>query len=303
VARYVSVLRLIRAIRRIVRANEPDIVIAVLAKASLIVPVATAGLGVRVIGHEMTYFPAVRGHAHIRILKRLLYRHLYALVVQTERLRVAAEPIAGRRVVVIPGHVTPLAISEDVGVPSAWDAVPGGRPNIRIVGVGRLSHLKGFDVLLRALGLVSKSKGWGLIVLGEGEDRVLLEQLATELGIDERIWFPGWSRKPGPTLRDSTVFVLPSRLEGWGLALLEAMAQGLPVVAADCPAGPAEMIRQEVNGLLVPPDDPQALAAAIERLIEDPMLRERLAEAATAVRDTYSIERVAAKWERLFLDK
>jgi glycosyltransferase involved in cell wall biosynthesis len=199
--------------------------------------------------------------------------------------------------------VTPLAISEDVGVPSAWDAVPGGRPNIRIVGLGRLSHLKGFDVLLRALGLVSKSKGWGLIVLGEGEDRVLLEQLATELGIDERIWFPGWSRKPGPTLRDSTVFVLPSRLEGWGLALLEAMAQGLPVVAADCPAGPAEMIRQEVNGLLVPPDDPQALAAAIERLIEDPMLRERLAEAATAVRDTYSIERVAAKWERLFLDK
>jgi glycosyltransferase involved in cell wall biosynthesis len=162
-----------------------------------------------------------------------------------------------------------------------------------------LTEQKGFDVLIRAAALLRKNVDWALLVLGEGQDRKALEDLAEALSLASRVHLPGWATEAGPTLRDSDIFVLSSRWEGSPLVLLEAMATGLAVVAADCPTGPREIIRSDIDGLLVPPEDPAALARAIDRLVGDKALRSKLGARATDVRERFSLDRIAELWANL----
>jgi glycosyltransferase involved in cell wall biosynthesis len=96
------------------------------------------------------------------------------------------------------------------------------------------------------------------------------------------------------------LYVLTSRFEGFPNTLCEALAYGLPVVSVDCETGPRDLVQNEINGLLVPENDPDALVEALERLMKDEQLRYRLAAHSTAIQDKLSLQRVAGDWERLF---
>jgi glycosyltransferase involved in cell wall biosynthesis len=175
---------------------------------------------------------------------------------------------------------------------------------VRLVYVGRLHKAKGIDKLLIALQSVWQrcpQQTWLLTLLGTGPLYSELLELAEELDVASLVHFQGQVQDVSPFLKESDVFVLPSRAEGISNALLEAMACGLPCVATDN-AGNCTLISHEQDGLLVPVDDSEALAEAILRCADDKRLRERLGRNARAtVESQYSIDSVAKRYASLYL--
>ena len=137
-----------------------------------------------------------------------------------------------------------------------------GRPPV-ILGVGRLVKVKNFGTLLRAFALVRQKHPARLVILGEGEERAELEQLARELNIAEDFALPGFTSNPYAWMSKAGVFVLSSVNEGLSSVLIEALACGCPVVSTDCPGGPAEILENGRYGRLTPVGDPEAMAEAI----------------------------------------
>jgi glycosyltransferase involved in cell wall biosynthesis len=172
-----------------------------------------------------------------------------------------------------------------------------GQPPI-VLGAGHLIRPKGFDSLIRAFSLVAASHDSRLVILGEGNQRAQLEQLAYEQGMRDRVWMPGQVENPYKFMARARVFVLPSVTEGWGLALAEALALGAPVVAFDCGAGVRELLGGGRYGRLIPPGDVSGLARGIVRALSsrtDPVPSSHLA--------CYNPEKVALKYLSLVATK
>jgi glycosyltransferase involved in cell wall biosynthesis len=182
-------------------------------------------------------------------------------------------------------------------LPQAWgenppDGVPDG---VRIaLSVSRLTRQKGVDVALAALPLLPEDVV--LVVLGEGPDRRELEAQARALGVAGRVYLPGRVPDVATWLRRAAVYVQPARWEGFGLAVLEAMLGSLPVVASNVSALP-ELVADAETGLLVPPDDPGALARAIASALERPELGAAGRERA---RREFSVARMAGRTAALY---
>jgi glycosyltransferase involved in cell wall biosynthesis len=147
-----------------------------------------------------------------------------------------------------------------------------------VIAMGRLTQQKGFDMLLKAFSRVLSAADARLVIMGEGPQRTSLEELVKELGIEEKVSLSGFQRNPYAMLAHSDIFVLSSRYEGLPMAMLEAMACGLPVIATDCRSGPREILQNGECGNLVPVGNEAAMADAILELLEDSTQRERLSE-------------------------
>ncbi|HEY3911457.1 MAG TPA: glycosyltransferase family 4 protein [Stellaceae bacterium] len=147
-----------------------------------------------------------------------------------------------------------------------------------VSAIGSLIRRKGQDVLLRAFGLIAPTCNMHLLIVGDGPEQANLERLAAELGLRARVQFLGYSADIGGICAASDMVALASRMDSFGLVLVEAGYFNLPVVATAV-GGIPEVIEDGVTGLLVPPEDPQAVAAALARLIDDRDYRERLGRA------------------------
>lgn len=171
----------------------------------------------------------------------------------------------------------------------------------RIVAAGQLIPLKAYDVLLCALGsLAAEGRKFEFLLAGIGPEQAHLEELAGQLGLKQRVTFLGGVEDVPALLAEAHLLVHPSRSEGLSNTILEAMAEGLPVVATSV-GGTPEIIEDGRNGLLVPPNSPKALTEAIRRLLDDPGLRARLGAAALAsVREQCSPAAVTAQYERIY---
>lgn len=172
--------------------------------------------------------------------------------------------------------------------------------------VGHLAPIKGQDVFVRAAALISRSRnGVQYVVIGEDkspqrENRKALESLVAELGLNEIATMPGWSDDMPALLSSLTLFVSAARSEPFGLAIVEAMAAGLPIVATKS-EGALEIIENGFSGKLVPADDPEALAQAINELLDDPLECSRLSRNAQhAARERFSLMRMAHDIERVY---
>lgn len=158
------------------------------------------------------------------------------------------------------------------------DELAGGADRPVLLAVARLDVQKGLDVLLSAAAGLSDAR---VVVAGEGSERIELERQAAALGLGERVLFLGYRTDIPALLAASDVFVLPSRFEGSSLAVLEAMAAGKAVVSSSI-GGTNELIVSGESGVLVPPDDIEALSCALRGLLDDGELRARLGAAASA---------------------
>ncbi len=142
-----------------------------------------------------------------------------------------------------------------------------GEPPV-ILGVGRLNREKNYSRLIYIFSQIRKDCDMRLLILGEGEQRSQLESLVTELGLEDCVQLPGYVDNPYAYMSRASVFVLSSDYEGLPTAMIEAMACGCPVVAVDCPSGPAEILAGGKYGELVPLGDEDLLVSAIQRVLD-----------------------------------
>lgn len=286
--RAFAALRRYRALSRTLRRLKPDVTISFLTKINVLTLLAGLGNRRRLIVSERNN-PRLQqaDRTWTVLLARLLWR-ADAIVMQTEASLECLQGAARRRAHVIPNPI----LAEPIPGPSRLSPV--------IAATGRLTWQKGFDLLIDAFALIAPHHPhWILTIWGEGPDRAALEQRIASHGLSFRIRLPGTSRSPGEWLGQADAFVLSSRYEGFGNALGEAMAAGLPVVAFDCDYGPAEMIRHERDGLLVPAGDVAELAASLDRLLGDAALRTRLSGAARVSATRFEPNAIIARWDRL----
>ena len=263
----------VRAHRRALKQSRPELCIVNLRTPYAALHGTVAALLVprlRVVAVEHSSLPS-RSRA-ARLLKRITSRRLAAHIAVSERtagtIAADAGPPSGRITIVPNGVPEPAGGTTELGLRSP------------VVGaVGRLDHLKGFDVLIDAL---AELPGVTAVIAGDGPAREALVQRARERSVADRFRVLGWQQEIGPFVRSLDVFVLPSRLEGMSLALLEAMAARAAVVATDV-GGTREAIASGETGLLVPPDDAPALAAAVRQLLDNEHLRERIGARAREV--------------------
>lgn len=290
VERVKSMIRL----RSALAALHPDVVVSFMDVTNILTLLATTGMKIPVVVSERTEPRAHQLTTLHYALRRAMYWRASALVVQTrsvadwarsliatEKLHVIANPV------VLPDQV------DQAGIPIPYKPF--------VLAVGRLQWEKGFDILIEAFSLCSKTLGhWNLVIYGKGSEEPQLKEQARSLGAGSRVYFPGTTDNLAPVYRNASLFVLSSRYEGFPNALVEAMAVGLPVIAANCRSGPGEIISNEVNGLLVDPEDVEQLRNAMERLMNDRETADRLGDQASAVAERFSLPKIGQDWERVF---
>ena len=282
---------LVRRLRSALRSAKPDVIISFGEKTNIVALCAAFGTGVPIIISERI---DVRYYDIGRIwnaLRKLTYRSADVLVLQTKEVAEVFSFLTGVRRVVIPNPV------------SAVQDVDRGRTLIKrpfVMGMGRLVDQKGFDLLLPSFARISaRHPEWTLAIVGDGPDRAKLEAQASELQIARKVVFTGKIRDPFLAVGVPDIFVLSSRFEGFPNALTEAMAHGAPAVSFDCPTGPADVVRHGHDGWLVPAEDTAGLSAAMETLMNDPALREKLSQNARQSVQRFSVSRIAAEWLQL----
>ncbi len=280
-------LRRIFALRRSFAHQRPDVVLSFLTTMNVLCCVASLGARHRLVVSERvdpSRYSVGRAWDALRVLA---YRRAAVLAVQTETIaRWFRSASAAPPVIVIPN---PVQIAPA-------DVRPAEPPYV--LGMGRLEHQKGFDLLIEAFARLAPLRpGLELRIAGSGSQRKALTQLAVQLGVAGRVHFLGQVTDAAAQLRGARVFALPSRFEGFPNALLEALACGVPSVAADCPTGPRELLGDDEHGLLVDMDDVDGLASALARVLDDDAMAARLSAAGAEVAKRYGVTAVTKQWE------
>jgi glycosyltransferase involved in cell wall biosynthesis len=285
-------LKRIRRLRTAIYDSKPDAAISFMSTTNAIALLATRGLKIPVVVSERID-PTKYSIGKIwEQLRKWTYLFADRIVVQTKKTLDYFPSQLQASACIIPNPIL-----EPPKGNNSSEKLLGDRS---LIAMGRLEYQKGFDLLLQAFAkLKDPYPEWTLTILGEGALRQELESLCNQLELTDRVHLPGRRKNPYEFLKQAKLFVMSSRFEGFPNALCEAMACGLPVISTDCPSGPAEIIRDGVDGILVPNEDVSALAAAMERLMSDEEERKRLAARAPEVTERFSLEKVMGMWEEL----
>jgi glycosyltransferase involved in cell wall biosynthesis len=279
ISRFTGFVRRVLRFRQLLSEERPNVVISFMGEANLINALVSPHPILTVHNH-MTTLSGMNGGLEgflARTLNKTLYKKATVVAVsesiKSDLVQNFAMP--ADHVVVIPNAVKAEEIAKMAAEPVVcpWNS---GSPVV--ITAGRLVAEKGQADLIRAFADVRKTVPCQLAILGTGELDSQLRRLCAELGIAKDVHFLGWQANPFKYIARATVFVSPSLTEGFGLALLEAMACKVPVIATDCPGGHREILGDEF-GMLVPAASPGELSRSIAAVLNDPGLRARLSTA------------------------
>ena len=244
----------IRSVRQAVKSTGSDVVLSFCDRTNILALQAAATLKVPVVVGERSDPSQQNLGRFWEYQRRRTYPSAARIVALTDTSAANLQPLSSRPVVVIPSAVD---------TPPSFSNRTVAAENRLIVGVGRLEPEKGFDRLIEAFAMAMSETSeaatqdadavspWTLRLLGEGTQRETLGQLAAAHAVDSRVDFRGWVKPVWEELAAATLFVLPSRYEGFPSALLEAMAVGVPSLAVDCESGPRAIITPDQDGMLV----------------------------------------------------
>jgi GalNAc-alpha-(1->4)-GalNAc-alpha-(1->3)-diNAcBac-PP-undecaprenol alpha-1,4-N-acetyl-D-galactosaminyltransferase len=280
--RLIYALLIIPYLRKTIKRVKPDLLMSFGEWFNPFVILSTRLLGVPLYVFDRMG-PNMKLDPLIATARKALYRFAQGIVVQT---KVAANIVAGnsnaKNIIVIPNPVNVINTVTSI-------------KKKQILTIGRLSREKGQIILIEAFSRLS-SQEWTLHLVGDGPERTNLESKVSSLGISDKVFFHGHLKDFSNIMGESEIFVLPSFYEGFPNALIEAMSVPLPCISSNCVAGPSEIIEDGTNGLLVEPANVEALVASLNRLIENPVLRTKLATEAYKVRDTLAWDRIYQKY-------
>jgi glycosyltransferase involved in cell wall biosynthesis len=299
--------RYVEDLARYLRSVRPAVLIAANTPANLLALWARqqAGVGTRVVVSEHTQLSVQARRSrrwrwrHVGPLVARVYPQANAVIavsdgVAEDLARVAGLPRGSIHTVYNPVVGPDLRRQARQPAPHPWLA-DGAAPVI--VAAGRLKPQKNFPLLLRAFARLRQRRPARLLIMGEGKQRRELESLTRQLDIADDVAMPGYVSNPYAAFTHAALFVLSSDWEGLPTVLIEALACGCPVVATDCPSGPAEILADGRFGELVPPGDVDALASAMARTLERPAPTETL----RARGADFSLERSVARYLDLAL--
>lgn len=278
-------LRIIR-LRRLYREYRPDVIIAVDAGRSRIYAPAAKGFRTVTWEHFNIYYSK---NPRTRRSRRLAARYSDCIVTLTQRdAEGYLHKLKARKVVCIPNPIT-----IDCSEPSPMTART-------VLSMGRIVPQKGQDLLVRAWQRIAdKAEGWKLRIVGDGPLLAEVKEYVEKNGMSGSVEFLPTTKDVQAMYRQASIYAMSSRFEGLPLVLIEAQSMGLPIVSFDCLTGPAEIVDNGRNGILVPPLDVDALAEALLSLMHDDRRRKEFSDNALTAASRFDYGKIVGQWEKL----
>jgi GalNAc-alpha-(1->4)-GalNAc-alpha-(1->3)-diNAcBac-PP-undecaprenol alpha-1,4-N-acetyl-D-galactosaminyltransferase len=282
-------------LKKAIVASRPEVVISFVNQTNIATLLACRGLKVPTIVSEDVYPAYGELNKAWQKLQKRSYRRADLITVPTHSGLSFFPAFEGYNTSVMPN---PIAIPESEPIESRLYT-----DDRHVLAVGKLIPQKGFDLLIKAFAQIChQHPEWTLTILGEGAMREELEALTVAFGLEERIYMPGTVKNISAFLRKADLFALSSRFEGFPVTLCDAMACGVPVIAADCLSGPREIIHNGTDGMLVVPENVDALASGMDILMSDPVKRQYFSHYAPKVLDRFGLEQVMNLWNNAIKD-
>ena len=285
-------IRRIFYLRRALREAHDRIIVSFIIHTNIFVILASIGLGMKVIISERND-PSRQSFGWLwNYLRRVFYRHADLVTANSHGvLEIMKAYVPEKKLAFLPN---PLELPSKKILFDSISSQP------RVLAVGRLTHQKGYDVLLEAFARISsKAPEWRLTIVGDGPLKKTLRIQTERLRISDRIDWHSQTMNPFQHYRSADIFVLPSRYEGMPNTLLEAMGCGLPVIVSNASPGPLEYVEDEVTGLVVAVEDVSALGEALDYLIHNAALRRRLGKAARLRVTECAVPKVLGLWNKV----
>ncbi len=279
----------IGTLKKAILNSKPNVVISFVNRTNILTLLACRGLKIPTIVSEHVYPAFGELTKFEQILQKRYYRRASLVTVPTHSALSFFPLGEGYNTSVMPN---PIAVPESPPIESQLYT-----DDRHLLAVGPLIPQKGFDLLIQAFAQIcGRHPEWTLTILGEGEMRPELEELQFQLGLEERVYMPGIVKNVDAYIRKADLFALSSRFEGFPMALCEAMACGVPVIASDCLSGPREIIHNGTDGMLVVSENIDAMASGLDLLMSDPVKRQYFSHYAPKVLDRFGLEKVMGMW-------
>ncbi len=300
-------------LRRYIRDTRPDLVVSFLSYFTVLAAAKMAGTGARVVfvlGTPMSAFLADADYHW----KAPSHRKLFALVTRAgynlaDAIATTSQGVSEDLMTHFGVHASAIRVVHNpIDFASMKNAVdePLDASEARawthpaIVSAGRLAEAKNYPLLIDAMALLRRRlPAARLFILGQGDQEPQLRRQIASLGLSDAVVLCGFQRNPWKYIARADVFALTSRYEGFGNVLIEAMACGVPVVVTSSP-GPLEIVRDNVDGVIVPEHTPAAVAQALEAVLTDDRRRASMAAAAREASARYALPSIAGQYESWF---